>query len=363
MSAQGNKPEDGTVGAADARLFSSGWKFDFFQAVWLLERSLRDSASVGAGGPVSRERIRFRPHLSMGFPATDIRRVALVDDADGGPGNYQLDVTFMGLYGVATPLPLHFAIDVLRSVELRPDAVPAAAGADGTAADTSFGSSPTRDFLDVLHHRLISFFYRSWTKYRYDVAFGIPDRDRITDYLRWLIGTPPATDPATLGLPPLRLLRYAGVLTQHPRSATTLEGLLYDFGGIPAVVRQFIGRWVALSTADTNRLGAVNSGLGVDLTVGEQVFDLCGLFRVVFGPMDWATYRSFLPDGERFKQAQKLVRLYCGDPLSYSFELRLKAGEVPVMELTSSEGGSRLGYTSWVRTDEMPETSVVFEAA
>lgn len=345
----------------DDPLLQSAWKYDFFQAVWLLERCLRDAVPVGGTGPVGSEQIRFRPHLSMGFPATDVRRVATVDPGDGGPSLYQVDVTFMGLYGVATPLPLHFAIDVLRSVELRPDAA-VEMDADGKPIPMSFGHSPTRDFLDVLHHRLIALFYRCWTKYRYDKAFGIPGRDAITSYLRWLIGVPPGLDEHAMGMPPLRLLRYAGVWTQHPRSATTLEGLLYDYDGLPTTVSQFEGRWVELGDADQNRLGAKNSRLGMDLTVGASVFDLSGTFRVAFGLMDWATFESFLPDGGRFKEAKKLVRLYCSDPLSYSFELRLAEKQVPATLLTSS-GGSRLGYTSWVRTEEMGQTSVVFEAA
>ena len=54
--------------------------------------------------------------------------------------------------------------------------------------------------------------------------------------------------------------------------------------------------------------------------------------------------------------------MYCTDPLAFTIEVTLRAGEVPEMRV-DSEGGSRLGFTSWVRTADLPETSVVFEAS
>src|SRR5262245_14754364 len=103
-----------------ARLTSRGWQFDFFQSVWLLERYFGDSAIrgypshmksalVGERGPLSCEPLRFRPHISMGFPATDVRRVEVLANPENKGRFFRLDVTFLGLYGVCTPLPLHYA--------------------------------------------------------------------------------------------------------------------------------------------------------------------------------------------------------------------------------------------------------------
>ena len=51
------------------------------------------------------------------------------------------------------------------------------------------------------------------------------------------------------------LLFYAGLLAQHPRSASALEGLLQDYFGVPVQVTQFIGQWLPLSEANRSRLG------------------------------------------------------------------------------------------------------------
>ena len=345
------------------RLATRGWEFDFLQAVWLLER-LDDGASrVGGREPAAGETIRFRPDVSLGFPATDVRRVAVRRGAGGGD-RYHLDVTFMGLYGVSTPLPLHYAIGILRSVDpYTPSPAPAAEPQPaGPGARMATDSNPVRDFLDLLHHRLVSLFYRGMVKYRYDLTFGLPDRGVITDYLLWLTGHSPEANARVVGVDPIRMIRYAGILTQHPRSAATLEGMLSDYwDGLPVDVESFVGRWVALGPADLNRIGRMNSSLGADLTVGEQVYDLSGAFRVRVGPVDWATYLAFLPDGAAHARTRSLVRLYAADPLSFSVEVRLHANQVPPARLASDEAAGRLGYTSWVRTEEVGATSVIFD--
>lgn len=362
------------------RMLSRGWEFDFFQAAWLLERARPPGRElVGARGPVAQEWVRFRPDVMLGFPPTDVRRIRQRYDEYGEPELVQVDVTFMGLYGVATPLPLHYAVDILRAVNRAAQApaptaleqAEAAAARDRvarrpdepTADDPMAANCPTRDFLDVFHHRLISLFYRAGIKYRFDRTFGIPGRDDITTYVSLLIGCPRAFTFLVLGVPPIRLLRYAGVLTQHPRSALTLEGVLRDYWkDIDFRVQQFIGRWVPLNPHDMTRMGMMNSSLGVDMTVGEQVFDLGGCFNITVGPVDWTTYVSFLPDGHRYQQTRALTRLYCQDPLAFNIEIRLLPGQVPVSQLGSGEGACRLGYTSWVHTGGVGETGVLFDA-
>ncbi len=348
------------------RLLSHGCTFDFFQAVWLLERYLGGRVAVGERGPVAQESFRFRPDVSMAFPGTDVHSIRRCTDPSGETAFHLIEVTFLGLYGVATPLPLHYATGILRSVErdVATDDQDGAQTSGGLAPGRVPGSSPVRDFLDIFHHRLISLFYRSWLKYRYDRTFGQPGRDKITDYLLWLIGYSPGHDKATLGVEPIRLLRYAGAFTQRPRSATMLEGLLRDYWMNHSIeVKQCDGRWVPIPRSDQNRIGAVNSSLGKDLTIGDEVYDLGGAFTVALGPIDWETYLTFLPDGARFAQTRSLVRQFCIDPLSFTFELCLGAGEVPEARLSSDAGAPRLGLTSWVRTDPMPQTSVRFAAS
>jgi type VI secretion system protein ImpH len=365
------EPENLPVAVAPAarrplaeRLVQEGCRFDFFQAVWLLERYFGGDTLVGQRGPLAQETLRFRPDLSLGFPATDVSRILAGRRPDTDEPYRLMEVTFLGLYGVATPLPLHYAIDILRSADVAtlPEAGAGPAGA--RPAPAAAGASPVRDFLDVFHHRLISLFFRSWLKYRYERAFAAPQRDVMTEYLRLLCGLPPGADADTLGVAPLRMLRYEGTLTQHPRSATTLAGLLSDFwGGLPITVQQFVGQWLPVAAADQNRMGNLNCSLGTDLTVGQQVYDLSGSFCIRIGPVDWETYLTFVPGGSRFRQTRAIAKLYCCDPLAFRFEVTLRAGEVPELCLSSAGAVGALGLTSWVRTADMAETTVTFTAS
>lgn len=349
------------------RLINRGWEFDFFQAVWLLERYCGSPTPVGGRGPVAAEPIRFRPEVSMGFPSTDVRRITPLAAAGQGPTGvpegetlYRIDATFMGLYGVSTPLPLHYAVEILRAVDPY-EARPPVSDTPDSAVEIEPESAPARDFLDIFHHRLLSLFYRSWTKYRYHVTYGMPGRDTVTPFLLWLIGCQRGYDQAILGVEPIRLIRYAGLLTHHPKPAVSLEGLLGDYwGGMPIKVNQWIGRWVALNLADLNVIGVTHCRLGVDLTVGEEVYDLSGAFSITIGPMDWATYMMFLPGEWCYEQTCSLVHYYCCDPLAFNLEVRLLPGEVRPMHLASDDEAGRLGMTSWIGEEPSKELSISF---
>jgi len=379
MSQTQNHPLASSKGHSDLyrRLVTRGWEFDFFQAIWLLERYADTGVRIGHRGPVGKEGFRFRPDVSMGFAATDIRRIATVTSPENDQSFFRIDIAFMGLYGTTTPLPLHYAVDILRSVDQAgsetTDSEPTlevgqhSSGID--TADSQAPATPMRDFLDVFHHRLISLFYRTWLKYRYERTFGLPGRDTLTDYLLWLIGVSPNWDEKILHVSPVRLIRYAGLLTQHPRSLVSLEGLLQDYwGDIGVESHSCLGRWIPVPAQDRNLLRDPDHRpyrpcrLGIDLTVGEEVYDLSGAFTMTFGPTDWATYLTFLPGEPRWVQTCALVKIYCTDPMSLTVEMRIREHEIPELKLASDNTAARLGMTGWVRTVPIKETSVTFDA-
>jgi type VI secretion system protein ImpH len=128
-------------------------------------------------------------------------------------------------------------------------------------------------------------------------------------------------------------------------------------------VEQFVGQWVPLDPADLNAIGQVNSGLGMNLTVGDQVYDLGGALNIVVGPLDWTTYLTFVPGGFRYSETRALVKLYCCDPLAFTMQVTLSPGQVPPMHLTTDERAGALGLTTWVRSQEMGATTVTFAAS
>src|SRR5262245_18194950 len=129
-------------------LFEEGYRFDFFQAVRVLERLYPNRQPVGRDALPSQEVVRFRSHLSLSFPPSAIHEIERLQD---GRGPAQMTVAFMGLTGLLGVLPRHYTELLLERVRHKDQTL--------------------RDFLDFLNHRLISLFYRAWEKYRFPIAY------------------------------------------------------------------------------------------------------------------------------------------------------------------------------------------------
>ena len=315
------------------QLLDEGYRFEFFQAVRLLERMEREREPVGAGGPPAREAVRFRTRASLGFPASQIHEVrqAARDDMP-----LEMVVAFMGLTGPLGLLPhayTQLVIDRLR------------------AQDTTLS-----DFLDLFNHRLISFFFRAWEKYRFPVAYEKSRRDPCTEYLYDLIGMGTAGLTGRTSVPDEGLLLYAGLIAQQPHSAIALQGILQDYFRVPVAIRQFQGQWVPLEPEYRTFLGSANCGLGDNAICGERVFTEYSKFRVRLGPLAFRRYVSFLPTGASHIPLTDLTRFLVNRELDFEVQLVLKKEEVPACQLSSAaETPPMLGWTTWLKTKELAE--------
>lgn len=326
-------------------LLGEAHRFSFFQAVSLLERLRPEAVPVGQTGPPAREAIRFRPEVDLGFPSSSLSAVERIGPAgeewDGRSETERFRITanFLGLYGVDSPLPNHWSEDVLHEQD----------------RDTT-----VRDFLDLFHHRVYSLFYRTWTKYRYPVQFRGDGLDAFTQRIYKLLGWVPEEIEKETGIKPVRLLRYAGLFLQRPRSAAGLERLLSDwFGGEATEVVSCRGRWMALSGGDRARLGLGGTTLGGDLVLGDSVWDISGRYGIRLGPVGLERYLRLLPEGDDHRAVGKLTELYVVDRLEAELEIRLRAEEVPRLCLRS-ENAPRLAWTTWLLSDTPAEASVRF---
>jgi type VI secretion system protein ImpH len=319
-----------------AALLKGAPRFSFFQAVRLLQAVYRDAPRVGRQGPVERERIRFRPVLDFAFASSDVAAIRETELEDGSTG-VEVLTTFLSLYGTASPLPTFFTERLFEQDE----------------------DSLQRGFLDLFHHRLLSLFYRAWEKYRLDAQFDDAGEDFYTRRLLDLLALDPARFPEGHAISRQRFLGLAGLLTQIPHSAASLEAALQDyFPGIPVEVESFRGRWVEVPPEDQNRLGMGNSVLGRSLTLGERVFDCRCTFRVRMGPLALADYMSLLPGTTRRRELREIIDVMNGDCLDCELELKLREDEVPPLQLSSES--SRLGWSTWLGRTGSMETRVRF---
>lgn len=308
-------------------LYDEPYRFEFFQAVRLLERVHRDRRPVGGAGDPSREIVRFRTRVSLEFPSSEIHE--MTGTAEGERPD--MTVAFMGATGPLGVLP-HAYTELLID-------------------RTRHKDTALWEFLDLFNHRLISLFYRAWERYRFPIAYERGERDAFTDHLFGLVGFGTRGLKNRSAFDDRALVFYGGHVANQPHSAVAIESVLRDYFGVEAKVEQCVGQWLELDEECRTRLGTANARLGVDTVAGSRVWDAQAKFRVRFGPLALEAFKDFLPVGSAFRPAAELARLLAGQEFDFDVQLTLRADEVPACELAGDEARRpMLGWTSWLKT-------------
>jgi type VI secretion system protein ImpH len=309
------------------RLTTEGFFFNFFQALSLIEEKLKKTDNIKE--PLETGRIRCIPDTSLAFPASDIKKISEKN------GVIELALTFMGLVGVSSPLPIYFSEYVARHEE---------------------NGRSLIDFLNIFNHRCYILFYRSWKKYRASRALSAGMTDPFVRRIALIAGI----NPAELSQPSkAKLLTYSGLFTGKSRSKSAMIAMLSDFfDGLPVAISEYMPRWVPMTNLP--KMG-VDSRLGVNSMLGTLKWDIRGKFRVKIGPLARDRFEQFLPGTENISKMKDLVGGFLFDPLAFDIEVQLQSADlVPVI---LGQDNTRLGETSSLgeSTDRSDVQSVVIE--
>jgi type VI secretion system protein ImpH len=320
------------------QLYAESYRFDFFQAVRLLESLAVEPSELGEGAHAEREAVNFRSSLGAVFPASEVDDLTRGDPAAIPP---EMTVNFFGLGGAFGPMPRPFTEQLLAQVRRH---------------DTA-----GRDFLDIFNHRLVSLFYRVRRHHRPALSRGGPERSELTRPLLALIGL------ATTGLqgrldtlPDRALLEFAGLFAIAPRSLHALERAVAAHFGVRVTGEPLTGRWIALGDDQQTRLGASgkNSRLGDGFVLGARFWDQAGAIRLTLGPLDFVSFRRFLPVGDSHRPLRALIDFASDKQVDCDLILVLMAAEIPRFQLSAADG-ARLGWTSWLATRPARRDAVV----
>jgi type VI secretion system protein ImpH len=290
------------------RLCGEAHDFNFFRAVMLLEEYFQKTA--GIANPIDSGKVRFLPDESIAFPPNDIAGISEKD------GVVSFVLSFMGLVGVTSPLPVYFS----EYLSAHPDS-----------------SRALYDFLAMFNHRIYALFYRAWKKYHFLFNFQSDGSDPFTRKVSMLTGVDPQRDPKKM-----RLLAYCGIMSSATRSAAGLQTLLADyFDHVPVAISEFAPRWAPLR--NVKPMGS-DTPLGHGTILGTSYFDRAGKFRVTLGPLTRAVYEQFLPGTSNIAEMKEVIMTYLADPLGYDIEVQLQSIELVPVVLGADE--TRLGETS-----------------
>lgn len=341
-------------------LYKEGYRFEFFQAVRLMELKAAVGRGVGGTTPPQHEPVRFRGLPSLSFPPSAIHELEKGTSERPTPS---MTITFFGLLGVAGAMPRHYTELILRHEK-------ESRGAEVGAL---------RDWFDLFNHRLVSLFYRAWRKYRFWLPFerregnGL-EPDAYTRCFSSLVGlgmpglrdrlVAKTRDPG-FGQTPRELARvddkaivyYGGLFAQRVHNAVSLEALLEDYFRLPVEVRQFQPQWLNLDDGNRSHLGEAgcNNALGIDTVAGQRVLDVQGRICIRVGPLTYEQFAKFLPDrsatpdGKACYRLGFLQRLYVGQEFEVDLQLVLRADEAPDCQLPESAAdGPQLGWNTWL---------------
>ncbi len=338
-----------------ALYFKEAYRFNFFQAVKLLEaqwryrlreRGLPDTLPSGGAPTPEEESVRFRSTVSQAFQASDVGEIDPLPLDDGPP---IIQVNFMGLAGARGPLPHYFTKLVRDRVRV--------------------GDTSLRDFLDLFNHRLISLLYRTRQCNRPSLNTRASEEHPFGHYLMCIAGAgAKGTCEAFDALKDERaepkfhifardLIMYCGLLWQRERSMDGLTRLLGHFFEREFTGRELCGKWLRLHEDERTRLSAGKitfNKLGATTIVGCRVWDAQSGFELSTEPMSWQDFSDFLPTGRYFTSFVKLVNFYTRSAFDFHLNVQVKGDEVMANRPTLSvKGQMRLGWTSWIMSGKV----------
>ncbi|HYW69404.1 MAG TPA: type VI secretion system baseplate subunit TssG [Pyrinomonadaceae bacterium] len=351
----------GKPATLESWLFAEGHRFDFFQAVRLLEmiraaelaQRRREAAASeneikapqrrapGESLDPKKEIVRFRSSVTLDFPASDIAEVALDDPASAMPRASrnepsapaamvnsfrehstpaEITVNFLGLAGGLGALDIPTTELILQRRSRSDEAL--------------------KDFLDIFNHRLVSLLYRIRKHHRVGLGVVAPGEDQIANYLFSLIGLGTANLRGRMLVRDRSLLYYAGILAQSPRSMSGLERIIADYFQVEVKGRQFVGEWQELDESQWTTIGRAgrNQRLGRDTVIlGTRIWNQEARFEIELGPLSFTQFFGFLPTSWRFGVLCDLIKFYVQDRFNFSIRLTVADEDIPGSRLMPPE--------------------------
>lgn len=285
-------------------------QINFYRFCQYLEQAAPHAPSLGSTANPADDPVRFRPHPGMGFPVSELK--AVEHDAQQPDASPTVRTTFLGLYGVDSPLPTAYLDDIAQ-------------GKDGHEAVMAF--------LDIFNHRFTTQYYRIWRKYNYPASFEPGAMDAISRCLLGLIGLGIPGSENHIATPVSRFLALLSVMRLPTRTAEGVTALVmllapktlatvtpHDPQSVVLKTRAFLSRTSRIDLKTRALLGRT----GMD--VNSQL-----LLQLYTEEADEA--REWLPGGQLHTDLLVLLRVYLGWRCQVRLQLTLPKSLLPAAQL------------------------------
>ena len=328
------------------RLFDEPYRFEYFQAVRMLELWLRRHGAPQQN--VVANFLRFQNSTKLSFPASQLELIepvpkdlprqagALGEALQSATLKYiRITPAFMGLLGGNGALPAHYTERIASHALYGKDEGP-------------------RAFLDTFSNRSLALFYEAWRKYRLELKYALDAKDSFLPLLLSLAGVGNESlrqrlhDAMGGGVLDESIGDFAAAMRHRPPSAVPMSRVLAEYFGQPIKAIQFIGCWYAVPGAQQTMRGMNNAMLGGGAMAGERVWQRDLRLRLVVGPLDHAAFNSFLPGGMAARALKSMLTMFTGVALEYEVQLVLAAADVQSASLADQRSGGRLGWDAFL---------------
>ncbi|MEC8554702.1 MAG: type VI secretion system baseplate subunit TssG [Planctomycetota bacterium] len=305
-------------------------QYRLYAALRLIENVYSDAPRIGHALRPSDEPYVIGQKPSMGFPSSSVEEVD--NDAKQRTRLWQ---NVMGMFGPNGPLPLHVT-------EL------------AWQRERNYDDPTLAAFVNLFHHRMLSFFYRARAAVEPTIQFDREDKDRFQYQVRSLLGIGTEAFDDCDAMEDLAKTHFAGRMGKQNPEPSGLEVILANYLGVPVRVLEFAGQWLAIPEECLTSLGICESTttLGVNATIGSEIWDRQHRFRVQVGPLDWENYNRLLPGGSEHQSMHDVVRNVVGDSLEWEIQLVLEKESVRSLQLGVQ---GQLGWSDWVYSGEVQD--------
>ncbi|WP_434525461.1 type VI secretion system baseplate subunit TssG [Photorhabdus asymbiotica] len=263
---------------------------DFYSFCQIIERAVPDWPPLGSTANPADDAIRFRPHPGMGFPVSELK--ALVTDREHPERPPTARTTFLGLYGVDSPLPTAYLDDIAQRRE---------------------GYDAMETFLDIFNHRIFTQFYRIWRKYSsYPATFAAGGTDGTSQCLLGLIGLGISGSRQNIATPMSRFLALLSVMRLPTRTAEGISALVALLAPqtrtvVTACCRRQVHLTHPAEFSDTHPVS-----LSQRTVLGRTGTDINSQLLVALHTDCPEEARGWLPGGQLHTDFQVLLRVYLG---------------------------------------------------
>ncbi|MDH2066239.1 type VI secretion system baseplate subunit TssG [Pantoea sp. GD03673] len=272
-----------------AKLGKDIWRVNFYRYCQLLEQENAGQPLLGTSSHPGDDPVRFQPWPGMGFPASELRAVEWDDDHPGLPPSVR--TTFLGMYGVDSPLPGSYLDDIAQRRE---------------------GHEALTAFLDIFSHRITTQYYRIWRKYAYPATFEAGGADKTSQCLLGLVGLGIPGTAQHVATPVSRFLALLGTMRLPTRNAEGIQALVRLLA--PATeARVFEHDTVIVPMQARSGLAKANRvSLSQRAVLGKSARDGNSRVRVSLFTQDPAEAQGWLPGNHLQTDLLALMRVYLG---------------------------------------------------